>query len=187
MVTGEFDMPVDADHRAICRFEDEGDGVFAVLCQRIEDAVGAGVLERGGRGDGEGVGVGSGNMGHGERGARAPGAEDRAAVVMQQRPAVTPAWSATQRVDMFGDHMGSYAPRRVMMIEYGRQMPGDDLVRELRAGARAAAVDEDTGPVNPRGEVLGAALTAAQMDGQNESGRGGGRGFFYWMSLRRRL
>jgi hypothetical protein len=98
-----------------------------------------------------------------------------------------PAWSATQRVDMFGDHMGSYAPRRVMMIEFGKQMPGDDLVRELKGGARAAVVDEDTVPVSQRGEVLGAALAPAQMDGQDESGRGGGRGFFHWMSRRRRL
>jgi hypothetical protein len=111
--------------------------------------------------------------------------EVEVAMLVQNRPEMMPAWPAAGHYDMFGGDMGGYTPRKVMMIEFEKQMPGDGLARELRGRERAAVVEEVSVPVSQGEEVLGTAPTVPQMGGQNKRGRG--RGFFQWMNRRRRL
>ncbi|KAH6849651.1 hypothetical protein B0I37DRAFT_396586 [Chaetomium sp. MPI-CAGE-AT-0009] len=122
MIENEYAMGVDADHRAICQFQDDQDAAFQVLCERIEMAVGLDAVE------GEGGG--------GERTAG-----NGLTVRGRQESQYIPMWSAEGDRGMSGSDMGGYTPRRVMMIEYEKQVPGDEVLRNLRRD-RVMTVDD---------------------------------------------
>jgi hypothetical protein len=154
MIDNEYDVGVDADHRAICQFQDAEEAAFEMLCERIEKAVGRDVVD--GREDsGEGM----------------AGKPTELAVAAKQESQAIPMWSADGSQGLLGGDMGGYTLRRVMMIEETR-VPADDVLP--KPSERMIVVDDT--PVLKQADCI--PLTSTPVKPAEASGEGHRQGFF---------
>jgi hypothetical protein len=164
MIENEYAMGVEADHRAMCQFEDAEDAAFQVLCQRIEEAVGLDVVEA--------MEIGGERMAAGTTGKITERtAANKVAVAVSQESQI-PMWSDDTGRGMSGIDMGQYTPKRVMMIEYEKEVPGDDVLRNIR---RDRVMEVDDTPVQRQAEY--APATNPPVPHLETSRKGHGRGF----------
>jgi hypothetical protein len=152
MVENEYAVGVDADHRAICQFQDAEEAAFEVLCERIEKAVGPDIVE------------GTGDGGEGMVGRSA-----ELAVAARQESQSIPMWSADGSQGLFGSDMGGYTSRRVMMIEE-RRGPAEDVLP--KPWERVVAVGDI--PVLKQADYIPATSTPVQPAEASSEGRRGG-------------
>ncbi|KAK3295429.1 uncharacterized protein B0H64DRAFT_395244 [Chaetomium fimeti] len=149
MIGNECAMGVDGDHRVMCQFEDAQEAAFQVMCQRIEIAVGLDVVER--KEDGRGT-VGN-----------------ELAVSSRQESQTMPMWSADGDRGMGGGDMGGYTAKRVMMIDFEKRVPEDEVLRNLRRDR--VMVADDTPGLKPADCVTATSSPVPQPEVSRE-GRG---------------
>ena len=162
MIENEYAVGVGADHRAMCQFEDAEDAAFQVLCQKIEEVVGVDVVERAKSGGESTAGKMAGN--------------ELAAAVKQEIQTIQ-ICSGDTGPGMSGRDMGGYAPKRVMMIEFEKQVPGDDVLRNI---SRDRVTDLDETPVLRQAEHVPA--TSSSVPQPEASRKGLGQGFLRWIN-----
>lgn len=117
MIGNEHAEAVDADHRAMCQFEDAEDAAFMVLCDQIAEAVGVDVVK------GKDVG-GKGTVGN--VGAVMVKRETAELPLAGRHGSQTIPTSADGDWGMFGGNMGRYTMKGFVMIEE-RQVPADNV------------------------------------------------------------